>query len=422
MRTIVLGAGISGVMTSYFLSKDGHDVTVIERHSEPAMETSHSNGGVVGGTQVEPWAQSGLPWKILGWIGNDDAPILLHTSEISRMWRWGCRFLRNCTAGRYRRNMETSLRLTLYSLELFSQVRADLGMTGPEYDLNTTGALKVYLTRETLDEGVRGCEVLAEMGMPFRALDAEECVDQEPALRPALETLAGGICFPREEIGDCRKFTKTIAAQCQASGVTFRYGVTAQALDVRGGRVERVRTDQGSLTADAYVVALASHTPQLLRGIGIRVPICPIKGVTVTVPVAGWEEPVRGAVMDHSRLFGLIRIGDRLRLSGSAEVTGYDTVPDPRRCDAIIRNVLELFPDFAGCLKASPSLTWAGVRGNSPDGPPILGPTPLPNLYLNAGHGPQGWSTSCGAAKLVADTVRGRQTDIDLDGLTLERF
>ena len=397
-------------------------MTVIERHAEPAMETSHANGGVVGGTQVEPWAQPGLPWKLLGWIGKDDAPILLRTGELSRMWRWGWRFLRNCTAGRYRRNMETSLRLTLYSLEVFSQVRAELGMTGPEYDLNTTGALKLYLTQETLDEGVRSCKVLADLGMPFRALEVEECVDQEPALRPAMGTLAGGIFFPLEEIGDCRKFTQAIAAQCQASGVTFRYGVTAQALDVRGDRIEGVRTDQGSLKADAYVVALASHTPRLLRGIGVRVPICPIKGVTVTVPIAGWEEPVRGAVMDHSRLFGLIRIGDRLRLSGSAEVTGYDTVPEPRRCEAIIRNALELFPDFDGCLKAGTSVTWAGVRGNSPDGPPILGPTPLANLYLNAGHGPQGWSTSCGAAKLVADAVQRRQPDIDLEGLTLERF
>jgi D-amino-acid dehydrogenase len=198
--------------------------------------------------------------------------------------------------------------------------------------------------------------------------------------------------------------------------------VSIKGLVRSGDAIEKVETDRGAVTADRYVVAAASHTPLLMRPLGIYVPICPVKGISVTVPVDGWEEPVRAGVIDLSRLFGLMHIGDRLRISGSAEITGYDTVPAPARGQAMINNVLQLFPGFAKCLEAGPPLVWAGLRGNSPDGPPILGRTPISNLFINAGHGPQGWSTSCGCARVVADVVSDRKPEIDLTGLTLDRF
>ena len=422
MTAIVLGAGVAGVMTAYFLARGGQQVMVVDRRDGAAMETSFANGGVVGGTQVEPWAQPGLPLKVLRWLGKEDAPLLVRYGQIPHMWGWGLRFLRNCTEARFHRNMATSLRLTLYGLELFEQVRADNAIADGDYDLRRHGALKVYLTQQDMDAAAREAVELESLGMPCQAIDRETCTSLEPGLGPVADTLIGGLHFPREEVGDCHKFARVMSQRCRDLGVDFRWHTAVEGLEVAGGRISAVATDQGSLSAESVVVAMASYTAPLLRRVGVRVPVCPLKGVTVTVPVAGWDDAVRTAVMDHSRLFGLIRLGDRLRVSGSAEITGYEIAPDPHRCQALVDNVLELFPAFASCVEAAEPVRWAGVRGNSPDGPPILGPTSIANLFLNVGHGPQGWSTSCASAKLVADLVCGGEPEIDLDGLTLARF
>ncbi len=419
MKITVLGGGVSGVATAYHLAELGHDVTILERQAESALETSFANGGVVGATQVEPWAKPGLPLKILQWIGRDNAPLLFHPSQIPQMWRWGLLFLRSCTEQRFQASTTASWRLTQYSVQCFAALRE---RTNVSYDLLMQGALKIFLTQEALDETAASLEPLRPQGVAFEVLDAAACVRKEPALRERAHTLAGGIHFPDEQVGDCRKFTLALAQYCASRGVSLKYGVTIKGFTRGGDRIEAVETDQGSFTADRFVVATASYTPPLLRPLGIHVPICPVKGVTVTVPVDGWDEPVRAGVIDSSRLFGLMHLGDRLRISGSAEITGYDPTPAKARCQALIDNVLQLFPGFAKCLEAGPPLLWAGLRGNSPDGPPMLGKTPISNLFINAGHGPQGWSTSCGSARVVADVVSGRKPDIELAGLTLDRF
>ena len=422
MTTIVLGAGVAGVMTAYYLARAGKHVVVVERNSAAALETSHANGGVVGGSQVEPWAQPGLPMKILGWLGKQDAPLLVRFREIPRMWSWGWLFLRNCTKGHFSRNIEASTRLTLYGLDLFGQVREDNAIADADYDLRTVGALKVFLTQKDMDAAAREARDLESLGMPCRVIDREACVQLEPGLAPTAHTLSGGLYFPREETGDCCKFTRLMSERCRALGVEFRWEITVSGLEIACGRVTAVHTDRGAISSDDVVVAMASYATPLLRRVGVRIPVCPVKGITVTVPVASWDDAVRSAVMDHSRLFGIIRLGDRLRVSGSAEITGYDTVPDPRRCQALVDNALELFPALASCVEAAEPSLWAGIRGNSPDGPPILGRTPIANLFLNVGHGPQGWSTSCASARVVADLVSGSEPEIELQGLGLDRF
>jgi D-amino-acid dehydrogenase len=227
MRTVVLGSGIAGVATAYYLAKLGHKVTVIDRQAEPALETSFANGGVIGATQIEPWPSPGLPLKIVQWIGRQDAPLLLHLNQLPRMWRWGVQFLRNCREARFYRNMAANLRLTLYSLNAYAEIRAETGIT---YDLLARGALKIYLSREALDHAVRRSESLRSLGMPFRAVDVPECVKIEPALSDAASTLAGGIYFPREEVGDCRKFVVALAQRCTAMGVAFHFGTTIRGL------------------------------------------------------------------------------------------------------------------------------------------------------------------------------------------------
>lgn len=422
MKVVVLGAGVSGVMTAYELARAGHAVEVVDRQTSAGEETSFANGGMIGGTQVEPWAQPGLPRKVLSWIGREDAPLLLRMGQVPAMWRWGLRFLANCTESRLAENLAANVALTRYSMERFPKVRAEAGLDGTEYDLNTTGALKVYFDRGHLDAVRAGVAEIAGQGIPVEEIDGDACRRREPALAGIDQDIAGGFLYPGDEIGDCRQFTKTMAGVAEGLGVRFRWNTAVTGFARSGNRVGAVETDAGPVTGDAFVVAMASHSPGLLRGLGIRLPVIPVRGVSVTVPAGAWNAAPRGAVIDHTRLFGMIRIGDRLRIAGLAEVAGYDTQPPPVRIKALTDNVLDLFPDFAACLAAGEPRIWAGLRGVSPDSRPILGPTPVSNVFLNAGHGPQGWSTSCGAAKVAADLVTGAAPEIDWRPYALERF
>jgi D-amino-acid dehydrogenase len=318
--------------------------------------------------------------------------------------------------------MQASLRLTLYSQEVGARLREDAGLDSAEYDHARRGAIKVFMSEAAFAEARHLGETLASWGLDVRPVDRDTCAALEPGLAKRAETIAGGLHFPNEETGDCRLFTRAMRRRGEAAGVSFRFGTTVQGLEVASGKVVTVTTDKGRIEPDAVVAALASYSPPLLAKVGLRVPVCPVKGVTVTLPAAPWPDAVRGAVMDHSRLYGFIRIGERLRIAGSAEITGYDTVPAKARCQALIDNALQLFPDFRLCLDAAEPVLWAGVRAVAPDGPPILGPTPIANLFLNTGHGPQGWSTAAGCARLVADLVSGHKPEITTDGLTLARF
>ncbi len=422
MKVAVIGAGISGVTTAYMLAARGCQVTLIDRADTVAEETSHANGSVVGGTQIEPWATPGLQWQLLKWIGREDAPLLVRWQQLPRIAGWGARFLRNCGHRQFMRNLQTSGRLTRHSLKVFAQLRSDGAVAAQDYALNTHGALKLYQSVAAFEQACTEAETIAALGFDARPVDPDECVAREPGLAPVAATLAGGVLYVDEEIGNCRAFARRLAERLEAQGAELKLRSAVERIERDGDRVTSLGTAEGPIHADAYVVAAASYSAPLLATAGIRAPVIPIKGVTITVPAEPWADAVQGAVMDHSRLFGLIRIGGDLRASGSAEITGYDTRPSAARCDAIIRNVLELFPDFLRCLDTAEQRRWAGVRGNSPDGPPILGATRLRNLFLNIGHGPQGWSTSCGCADLVADCVTGATPAIDMDGLTLARF
>jgi D-amino-acid dehydrogenase len=416
MKTIVLGAGVVGTATAYFLAKAGHEVEVVERQSAAAMETSFGNGGVIHASEVEPWSQPGMPSKILKWLGKEDAPMLLRTGAIPYMWRWGLRFMANCTPERFRRNALTNLKLALHSLETLRQIRAE---TGIEYDLRTSGLMKVFTDPASLAACVRSAEFLATGGLVFEALDTAACVRREPALA-SNKALIGGVYFPREEVGDCHKFTTGLAKRCAEMGVRFRYGTTISHLEQNGGRITAVHTGNGALKADHYVAALASYTPLVLKSVGIDVPIYPVKGVTITVPGDAWPGRPQLPIADDARIFGLVPLGDRLRVSGSAEVARFDTTPSPARCQAIVNNVISVFPDFAKCMAAAPPRYWAGVRPVTPTGTPILDRAPIENLFIAAGHGHLGWTMGCGSGQLVAALVTRRATDIDMSGFGLK--
>ncbi|MGE0005803.1 MAG: D-amino acid dehydrogenase [Parvibaculaceae bacterium] len=409
MTVLVLGAGAIGIATAWYLKKYGHDVTVVERRPEAALETSWGNGGVIHASEVEPWSQPGMPLKIVKWLGKENAPLLLRYGSIPRMWRWGLDFTRNCTPERFAANARANLDLALYSLRSLQEIG---GETGIEYDRATRGVMKIYRSGEAIAAAERSCAELARHGLLYERIDVARALDLEPALEDTSATLAGAFYFPRDEVGDCNKFTQGLAARCAAAGVRFRYSTQVQRVETAGNKVSGVVTSAGRIAGDQVVVALASYTAPLLRPLGIRIPIYPVKGVSITF--ARWPTAPLMPVIDDSRLFGLVPIGERLRISGSAEIAGYDTEPAMSRAEAIIANAGYTFPELHRHLDLAKARVWAGLRPVSPAGTPIIGPTAIGGLWINSGHGHLGWTLACGSGRALADMLSGRAPDIAL--------
>jgi D-amino-acid dehydrogenase len=418
MKAIVLGGGVIGTTTAYYLAKQGHEVHLVERQDGVALETSFANGGVLHTSEAEPWSRPGMPTNIWRWLGKEDAPMLLRYGALPGMWRWGLSFIRNCTLERYRRSTAINLRLSFYTLKCIAEIRAEAAI---DYDLMQKGTLKIYTRSEALEQNRIECETMRPHGMVFEAVDAKRCVAIEPALAPIEHTLVGGLFFPPDEHGDCHKFTTGLRHYCeQKLGVRCHFGTEVRALRKAGDRLDSIETSKGSMSADCYVAAMGSYTPLHLRPLGVRLDIYPAKGVTVTVPAAGWEDGPKVPIIDDTRLFGLIRLGDRYRCSGSVEFMGYDAAPSHARCQALVDNVRSVFPEFARCYDPETAKFWAGLRPMAPSGNPYLGATPVRNLFVNAGHGHLGWTMSCGSGRVVADLVAGKKPEIDTTGLTLD--
>ncbi|HZF33560.1 MAG TPA: D-amino acid dehydrogenase [Candidatus Angelobacter sp.] len=411
MTTVILGAGAVGTATAWYLSKAGHDVEVVERQPAAALETSWGNGGVIHASEVEPWSQPGMPRKIIQWLGKENAPLLLRYGAIPRMWRWGLDFARNCTPEKFRANSRANLLLALHSLRSLQEIGAE---TGIAYDRGTNGVMKIYRSNDALDAAARSCAFLAQHGLLFERIGRERCVDLEPALADTGPTLAGGLYFARDEVGDCNKFTQGLAAACAARGVRYRYGTSVTRIEASGGRVSGVVTDKGRIAADQVVVAMGSFSTAILRAVGVRVPIYPVKGISITFARGAWNSAPKMPVIDDSRIFGLVPVGDRLRISGSAEITGFDTEPAMARAEAIIANAGSTFPQLLQHLDRGKARFWAGLRPVTPAGTPIIGRTEIGGLWINAGHGHLGWTLACGSGRVIADLMNGRDPGIPL--------
>lgn len=411
MTTVVLGAGVVGTATAWYLKKSGHDVILIERQNAAAMETSWGNGGIIHASEVEPWSQPGMPTKIVKWLGKEDAPLLLRYGAIPHMFRWGIAFARNCTPERFRANALSNLHLALHSLRSLQEIGAE---TGIRYDRATRGVLKIYRSRESLDNAQRSTDYLAQHGLLYERITPERSVELEPALQHTRSTLAGALYFARDEVGDSNKFGQGLAAACAAKGVECRFGETLDRIETSGDRVQAVVTDKGRIKADTVVAALGSFTAPMLAKNGIRVPIYPVKGVSITFLRGGWNSAPNVPVIDDSKLFGFVPIGDRMRVSGSAEITGYDATPAMTRAQAIIDNASFTFPELKQNLDISKAKVWAGLRPVSPAGTPLIGETRIKGLWINAGHGHLGWTLSCGSGRVAADLINGRDPGIPL--------
>jgi D-amino-acid dehydrogenase len=413
VRVVVLGAGVVGVTAAYELAKDGHEVVVLDRQPLAANETSWGNAGMIAPGHAYSWASPKAPMILLKSLTRGDTALRLRPKADLRMWEWCLRFLRECTAARGRLNTERKVRLCLYSQRALGEVVAE---TGIEYDRNRQGALYLYRDRESFTAGVAKMKVLQDQGLTLEAVEPDRCVELEPALETAKGKIAGGIFCPSDESGDCHRFTNGLVEVCRGMGVEFRFGTTIRGLAAAGERIERVETDRGDVAGELYVMSLGSHSPVLARRIGVRLPIYPVKGYSVTIPIDGRNGPPRLSGVDENNLVAWSRMGDRVRLTATAEIAGYDTSHRPEDFRHMLATARDLFPD--GGAYDRPHY-WAGLRPMTPGGTPIFGRGRHTNLIYNTGQGHMGWTMACGSARITADLVAGRKPAIGLEGMTL---
>ncbi len=381
MRVMVLGSGVIGTSVAYYAARAGHEVVVVDRQTGPALETSFANAGEVSPGYSAPWAGPGVPLKALKWLLMKHRPLVIRPAMDPALLRWGFAMLRNCTESAYRINKSRMVRLAEYSRDCLRMLRTE---TGIRYDERTQGTLQLFRTQKQLDATAQDIEILKQYGVPFELLDRAGFVQVEPGLARTQHKFVGGLRLPGDETGDCFQFTQALARMAQALGAEFRFGVDIQGLESSGGRITGVRTGAGVLHADRYVVALGSHSPTLLAPLGIRLPVYPVKGYSITVPITDAAASPESTIMDETHKVAVTRLGDRIRVGGTAELAGYDlTLPDARRrtLEFVVR---DLFPDGGDLSRAS---FWTGLRPMTPDGTPIIGATGLDNLFLSTGHG-----------------------------------
>jgi D-amino-acid dehydrogenase len=412
MKVIVLGAGLLGVTSAYFLRQQGHDVTVIDRQASAAAETSFANGGQISVSHAEPWANPGAPLKLLKWLGQEDAPLLFRLRADMRQWLWGLQFLRECTPARTRHNIGQIVRLGTYSRDSLQQLRRDIGIS---YHERTQGILHFYTSAKEFEAAEGPAAQMRELGCDRQVISADEAVRIEPALRHVRAQLAGATFTSEDESGDANLFARELVKRCEADGVQFLMSHTITALREAGGRIDHVEATDAEgrfrkLSADAYVMAMGSFSPLLAQPLGIELPIYPAKGYSVTMPVKDAAMAHQVSLTDDEYKLVFSRLGDRLRIAGTAELNGYDRDLNRVRCEAIVRRVEQLFPGAGDTAQAQ---FWTGLRPATPSNVPIIGRSKVPNLFLNTGHGTLGWTHSCGSGKSIARIVSGLQPEVD---------
>jgi D-amino-acid dehydrogenase len=418
MTTLVLGAGVIGVTTAYYLAKAGHKVTVIERQPGAALETSFANGGQISASHTEPWATPATLPKIIKWLGRDNAPLKFRLKADPKLWSWCARFLMNCTHPRALINAERMLRIALYSRDQLSNLKKD---TRIHYDQLNKGILHIYRDTGELAAASGRVQAMNDLGLERHALDTAACVALEPSLKAAAgnDLISGGIFTPGDESGDAHAFTTVLAELCIKMGVEFHYNSPIKRLIVKDGRFKGLETEANTFEADSCVVALGSYSPLVLKPLSINLPVYPAKGHSVTLPVLNSKEaPSVSLIQDELKLV-YSRLGDRLRIAGMAEIAGYNTDVDEGRSQFILKSALALFPD---CGTPELAEFWSGLRPQTPDSVPVLGSTKIDHLYLNTGHGTLGWTTACGSGKVLADLISGQKPEVDLNGLEINRF
>ena len=416
MKVVVLGAGVIGTTTAWALARQGAEVTVIERQPGAALETSYANAGQVSPGYSTPWAAPGIPLKAMKWLFQRHAPLAIRLDGSWFQMRWMAHMLANCSASRYAINKERMMRLSEYSRDCLRNWRAEAGL---HYDERSAGTLQLFRTQAQLDAAQRDVEVLQACGVPFELLDRAGVIRAEPGLAHASASFCGGLRLPNDETGDCHQFTSQLASKATELGVMFLYGQSVRHLQHDGQRLQGITlADQTTLRADRYILAAGSYSRDMLLPLGLDIPVYPVKGYSLTLPITNDALAPQSTVLDETYKIAVTRLGDRIRVGGMAELGGFDLRLNPKRRETLEKVTRELFA--GGDL--SQAEFWTGLRPMTPDGTPLVGATPLSNLYLNTGHGTLGWTMACGSAQVLADQIMGVQPAINTEGLGMGRY
>ena len=413
MRVVILGSGVIGVTSAYYLAQAGHDVTVLDRQPGPALETSFANAGQISPGYASPWAAPGIPLKAMKWMLQRHAPLSITPDGTLFQLQWMWQMLQNCNAERYAVNKERMVRLAEYSRDCFKALRA---ATGIEYEGRQQGTTQLFRTQKQLDDAAKDIQVLEETGVPYQLLNREQLVAAEPGLDQ--NKLVGGLRLPNDETGDCQLFTTRLSAMAEQLGVKFRYGVDITGLVTVGEEIKGVQCGAELVTADSYVVALGAYSTTLLKDL-VKIPVYPMKGYSITVPIVNAAAAPVSTILDETYKIAVTRFDDRIRVGGMAEIAGFDQRLNPRRRETLEMVVNDVFPGAGDTASAS---FWTGLRPMTPDGTPIVGRTGLRNLFVNTGHGTLGWTMSCGSAQLLSDLISARRPAILSDDLSVSRY
>ena len=416
MRVIVLGAGIIGVTTAYYLARLGAEVEVVDRQRGPGLETSFANAGELSYGMTSPWAAPGIPWKAVKWIFMKHRPLLIHPSLSPAMWRWSAQMLANCNAEAYARNKSRMVRISQYSRESLTELMQELPIA---FDQRELGTLQLFRKQKQAEASKADQAILAKYDSPFEVLDRDGCIAAEPGLIHVADKFVGGLRLTADRTGDCRMFTQALSEKAEEMGVKFRYKVNIQGVAMGNNRIAGIDTSDGRVTGDRYVCSMGPYAPILLKTIGIHIPVYPIKGYSITLPIINPDAAPQSTIMDESYKVAITRLGNRIRVAGQAVIAGYNSKLGRNATNSVRYVVNDLFPHGGDLSKAE---GWTGLRPMTPDGTPIIGPTRYDNLFLHTGHGTLGWTMACGSARIVADIVMGKKTDVDLDGLTMARY
>ena len=416
MRVMVLGSGVIGTASAYYLARAGFEVVVVDRQPAPALETSFANAGQVSPGYASPWAAPGVPLKAIKWLLQKHAPLAIKLTGDVDQYLWMTQMLLNCTSARYAVNKERMVRLSEYSRDCLDELRAE---TGIAYEGRQLGTTQLFRTQAQLDNAAKDIAVLQQSGVPFELLDRAGIARVEPALAGVTGKLAGALRLPNDQTGDCQVFTTKLAEMASQLGVEFRFGQNIQQLEFAGDQINGVLIDGKLETADRYVLALGSYSPQLLKPLGIKAPVYPLKGYSLTVPITDASMAPTSTILDETYKVAITRFDDRIRVGGMAEIAGFDLSLNPKRRATLEMITNDLYPQGGDLQRAE---FWTGLRPTTPDGTPIVGATPYRNLFLNTGHGTLGWTMACGSGRLLADLIARKRPQISAAGLDISRY
>ncbi|MNS48423.1 D-amino acid dehydrogenase small subunit [compost metagenome] len=416
MKIVVLGGGVIGVASAWYLAKAGHQVTLLERRGGVALETSHANAGQISPGYASPWAAPGIPLKAAKWLLQKHAPFTVRPTSDPFQLRWMLKMFANCTPAAYAVNKGRMVRLAEYSRDCMKLLRDELAL---DYEGRQLGTLQLFRSQAQRDASQRDIEVLEEYGVPYQSLDADGCEEVEPALARVRGKIVGGLRLPGDETGDCFRFTQALADEARRLGVEFVFNCAIDEVELAQGRAVAVRAGEQRFKADAIVCALGSYGTGFLRPLGIELPVYPVKGYSLTLPMTDAAGAPRSTVLDETYKVAITRFDERIRVGGMAELSGFNLALNPRRHDTLAMVVRDLFPEGGDLPRAE---FWTGLRPMTPDGTPLVGPSPIPGLWLNTGHGTLGWTMAAGSGQLLSDLISGSTPAISDEGLTLARY